>query len=98
MKSGGDRHGSADVTVLLDRVAAGDRQSTDRLLEAVYGQLRRIAQQRQIGTIGQLRQPLQQTSNMRTNTRMMNHPCIKKNLTIHKHTISQTPPKLSHTS
>jgi RNA polymerase sigma factor (TIGR02999 family) len=46
MKSGGDRHGSADVTVLLDRVAAGDRQSTDRLLEAVYGQLRRIAQQR----------------------------------------------------
>ncbi len=35
-----------DVTVLLDRVAAGDRQSTDRLLEAVYDQLRRIAQQR----------------------------------------------------
>ena len=34
-----------DVTVLLDRVAAGDRQSTDRLLEAVYDQLRRIAQQ-----------------------------------------------------
>ncbi len=35
-----------DVTVLLDRVAAGERQSTDRLLEAVYDQLRRIAQQR----------------------------------------------------
>jgi RNA polymerase sigma factor (TIGR02999 family) len=34
------------VTVLLDRVAAGDRQSTDRLLEAVYVQLRKIAQQR----------------------------------------------------
>ena len=37
---------SGDVTLLLDRVAAGDRQSTDRLLEAVYDQLRRIAQQR----------------------------------------------------
>ena len=36
---------SGDVTLLLDRVAAGDRQSTDRLLEAVYDQLRRIAQQ-----------------------------------------------------
>lgn len=35
-----------DLTVLLDRVAAGDRGSTDRLLEAVYGQLRKIAQQR----------------------------------------------------
>jgi len=35
-----------DVTVLLDRVAAGDRQSTDRLLDAVYDQLRKIAQQR----------------------------------------------------
>ncbi len=35
-----------DVTVLLDRVAAGDRQSTDRLLEAVYDQLRKIAQLR----------------------------------------------------
>jgi RNA polymerase sigma factor (TIGR02999 family) len=46
MSSSGDRPGSADVTVLLDRVAAGDRQSTDRLLEAVYGQLRKIAQQR----------------------------------------------------
>ncbi len=46
MSSEGNRPGSADVTVLLDRVAAGDRQSTDRLLEAVYGQLRRIAQQR----------------------------------------------------
>lgn len=46
MNSGGNRPGSADVTVLLDRVAAGDRQSTDRLLEAVYEQLRRIAQQR----------------------------------------------------
>ena len=34
-----------DITVLLDRVAAGDRQSTDRLLEAVYDQLRKIAQQ-----------------------------------------------------
>jgi RNA polymerase sigma factor (TIGR02999 family) len=41
-----DRPGSTDVTVLLDRVAAGDRQSTDRLLDAVYDQLRRIAQQR----------------------------------------------------
>jgi len=37
---------SADVTVLLDRVAAGDRQSSDRLFEAVYDQLRKIAQQR----------------------------------------------------
>ena len=35
-----------DVTILLERVAAGDRQSTDRLLEAVYDQLRKIAQQR----------------------------------------------------
>jgi RNA polymerase sigma factor (TIGR02999 family) len=46
VNSRGNRPDSADVTVLLDRVAAGDRQSTDRLLEAVYGQLRRIAQQR----------------------------------------------------
>ncbi len=47
MKSGrADRPEALDVTVLLDRVAAGDRQSTDRLLEAVYDQLRRIAQQR----------------------------------------------------
>ena len=43
---GADRPEGPDVTVLLDRVAAGDRQSTDRLLEAVYDQLRRIAQQR----------------------------------------------------
>jgi RNA polymerase sigma factor (TIGR02999 family) len=34
------------VTALLDRVAAGDPQSTDLLLDAVYGQLRKIAQQR----------------------------------------------------
>ena len=46
MSSSDNRPGSADVTVLLDRVAAGDRQSTDRLLEAVYNQLRKIAQQR----------------------------------------------------
>ena len=46
MSSSDNRPASADVTVLLDRVAAGDRQSTDRLLEAVYGQLRKIAQQR----------------------------------------------------
>jgi RNA polymerase sigma factor (TIGR02999 family) len=46
VSSEGNRQGSADVTVLLDRVTAGDRQSTDRLLEAVYDQLRRIAQQR----------------------------------------------------
>ena len=46
VSSSDDRPGSADVTVLLDRVAAGDRQSTDRLLEAVYDQLRKIAQQR----------------------------------------------------
>ena len=46
MSSSDNRPGSADVTVLLDRVAAGDRQSTDRLLEAVYVQLRKIAQQR----------------------------------------------------
>ncbi len=46
MESGGaDRPEPRDVTVLLDGVAAGDRQSTDRLLEAVYDQLRRIAQQ-----------------------------------------------------
>jgi len=46
LKSGrADRPEALDVTVLLDRVAAGDRQSTDRLLEAVYDQLRRIAQQ-----------------------------------------------------
>ena len=38
--------GAEDVTLLLDRVAAGDRQSTDRLLHAVYEQLRKIAQQR----------------------------------------------------
>jgi len=49
VNSGGNRPGSADVTVLLDRVAAGDRQSTDRLLEAVYDQLRRIALQRMKG-------------------------------------------------
>jgi RNA polymerase sigma factor (TIGR02999 family) len=41
-----DSPDSADVTVLLDRAAAGDRQSTDELLGAVYGQLRKIAQQR----------------------------------------------------
>ncbi len=46
MSSSDNRPGSADVTVLLDRVAGGDRQSTDRLLEAVYDQLRKIAQQR----------------------------------------------------
>jgi RNA polymerase sigma factor (TIGR02999 family) len=46
MNSSDNRPGSADVTVLLDRVAAGDRQSADRLLEAVYDQLRKIAQQR----------------------------------------------------
>jgi len=46
VSSSDNRPGSADVTVLLDRVAAGDRQSTDRLLEAVYVQLRKIAQQR----------------------------------------------------
>jgi len=46
VSSSDDRPGSADVTVLLDRVAAGDRQSTDRLLGAVYDQLRKIAQQR----------------------------------------------------
>lgn len=34
------------MTDLLDRVAAGDRLSTDRLLDAVYDQLRKIAQQR----------------------------------------------------
>ncbi len=43
---GNARPGSADVTVLLDRVAEGDRQSADRLLDAVYDQLRKIAQQR----------------------------------------------------
>ena len=32
-----------DVTLLLERVAAGDAPSTDRLLEVVYDQLRRIA-------------------------------------------------------
>jgi len=46
MDSRDDRPGPPDVTVLLDRVAAGDQKSTDRLLEAVYDQLRRIAQQR----------------------------------------------------
>ncbi len=47
MESGdADRSEGLEVTVLLDRVAAGDQQSTDRLLEAVYDQLRRIAQQR----------------------------------------------------
>ena len=46
MNPSGNRPGAADVTVLLDRVAAGDRQSNDRLLDAVYDQLRKIAQQR----------------------------------------------------
>jgi RNA polymerase sigma factor (TIGR02999 family) len=46
VNSSDDRPGGEDVTVLLDRVAAGDRRSTDRLLDAVYDQLRRIAQQR----------------------------------------------------
>lgn len=32
--------------MLLGRVAAGDPESTDRLLQAVYGQLRKIAQRR----------------------------------------------------
>lgn len=34
------------MTDLLGRAAAGEREGTDRLLEAVYGQLRRIAQRR----------------------------------------------------
>jgi len=46
VSAGDDRPAPADVTLLLDRASAGDRQSTDRLLEAVYDQLRRIAQQR----------------------------------------------------
>jgi RNA polymerase sigma factor (TIGR02999 family) len=46
MTSGDDSPDSEDVTVLLDRAAVGDRESTDQLLEAVYGQLRRIARQR----------------------------------------------------
>jgi RNA polymerase sigma factor (TIGR02999 family) len=46
MSANGDRPVGEDVTVLLDRVAAGDRHSTDRLFDAVYDQLRRIAQQR----------------------------------------------------
>ena len=46
MSGRGDKPKGPDVTILLDRVAAGDRQSTDLLLEAVYGQLRKIAQQR----------------------------------------------------
>jgi RNA polymerase sigma factor (TIGR02999 family) len=46
MSSSDNKPAPNDVTILLDRVAAGDRQSTDRLLEAVYGQLRKIAQQR----------------------------------------------------
>jgi RNA polymerase sigma factor (TIGR02999 family) len=35
-----------NLATLLERSAAGDRRSTDRLLESVYGQLRKIAQQR----------------------------------------------------
>jgi RNA polymerase sigma factor (TIGR02999 family) len=46
MKVPGSKAGDPDVTVLLDRVASGDRESTERLLEAVYGQLRKLAQQR----------------------------------------------------
>lgn len=46
MSANGDRPAGEDVTVLLGRVAAGDRYSTDRLFEAVYDQLRKIAQQR----------------------------------------------------
>ena len=46
MNANGNRPGPEDVSALLHRVAAGDRQSTDRLLAAVYGQLRKIAQQR----------------------------------------------------
>jgi RNA polymerase sigma factor (TIGR02999 family) len=46
MDSSGNRPDSADVTVLLDGVVAGDRQCADQLLNAVYGQLRKIAQQR----------------------------------------------------
>lgn len=38
-----------DLTVLLERVGAGDRASTDRLLAAVYDQLRRIARHRMRG-------------------------------------------------
>lgn len=37
-----------DVTFLLNRVAAGDREGTDRLLESVYDQLRKIAQRRML--------------------------------------------------
>jgi RNA polymerase sigma factor (TIGR02999 family) len=46
VSSSDNRTGPADVTTLLERVAAGDRQCTDQLLEAVYSQLRKIAQQR----------------------------------------------------
>ena len=35
-----------DVSLLLDRAAAGDGQSADELLAEVYGQLRKIAQRR----------------------------------------------------
>ena len=35
-----------DVTVLLSRAASGDREGIDRLLDAVYEQLHRVAQQR----------------------------------------------------
>ena len=46
MNSSGDSTESPDVTALLGRVREGDRQSTDRLLELVYDQLRRVAQRR----------------------------------------------------
>jgi len=41
-----DRPEADDVTLLLERVAEGDRAGADRLLAAVYDQLRRIAQRR----------------------------------------------------
>jgi len=46
VSSGDVGPGADEVTLLLDRAAAGDPQSTERLFEAVYDQLRRIARQR----------------------------------------------------
>ncbi len=48
MSSEDDKPDLLNVTQLLDRVAEGDRESTDRLLAAVYDQLRKTAQQRML--------------------------------------------------
>lgn len=46
MGSSDESNKPPDISDLLTRVAAGGRESADRLLEAVYDQLRKVAQRR----------------------------------------------------